>query len=99
MLLEAGYAVTAIEPSDDLLSYARAAAPEATFFQGSIYDVAIPTCDAILATGEPLTYHEHSNPESRLRDFFHRAAAALPPGGLLIFDLIETGAPSLNARR
>src|SRR5262249_51274824 len=53
----------------------------------------------ILAIGESLTYHGEGEPaEQRVSLFFQRAAAILPPGGLLIFDVIELGKPSLTAR-
>jgi len=98
-LTQAGFEVTAIEPSADLIAIARAAAPAADFIHGSVYDVPLPPSDAIVALGEPLTYHDNPEDAGRLLlDFFHRAAAALPAGGPLIFDIIETGDPSLTAR-
>lgn len=98
-LSAAGFDVTGIDVSAGLLEIARERAPQARFIHGSIYDLRLPFCDAIAAAGEPLAYHEpHLNAEDRLRDFFRAAAAALPPGGMLIFDIIETGEPSLTAR-
>jgi trans-aconitate methyltransferase len=102
-LLEAGFDVTGIDPSADLLGIARTTNPQATFIQASIYDVTIPPCQAIVALGEPLTYHpQFTDAEHLIHQLFERAAAALPPGGLLIFDviesLIESGAPPLTAR-
>jgi SAM-dependent methyltransferase len=98
-LTVAGFKVTAIEPSPALLEYARAAAPDATFVQGSAYDLALPECEAVVALGEPLTYHDEpaSGPE-KVQGFFAAASRALPPGGLLLFDVIETGEPSLSAQ-
>ena len=98
-LVEAGFAVTAIEPSAPLLAAARAAAPAAEFIAGSVYDVALPACDAILAIGEPLTYHEpDTDAEGRLERLFRNAHAVLPAGGLFIFDVITSGEASLDAR-
>lgn len=98
-LVEAGFETLAIEPSAALLAIARHAAPSAQFRQASAYDVTLDPCDAILAIGEALTYHAPTeDAEGRLRTFFEGASRALPQGGLMVFDLIETGAPSLSAR-
>ena len=94
----AGLQVTGIDLSADLLKIARNVCPNASFILGSIYDHEIPDCDAIVAVGEPLTYHGDEDADSRVREFFRRAAHALPDGGLLIFDLIELGQPSLSQR-
>src|ERR1700692_4552950 len=61
-LLEAGFEVTGIDSSAELLKIAREAAPAAHFINASIYDAwngdaGIHACDAIVAVGEPLTYH------------------------------------------
>jgi hypothetical protein len=75
------------------------ASPTARFQQASAFDVALEPCDAILAIGEALTYHAPSaDAEARLRSFFGRAHRALVNGGLMVFDLIETGSPALNGR-
>jgi SAM-dependent methyltransferase len=98
-LVDAGFETTAIEPSEALLERARRAALGARFQQGSVYDLQLPACDAILAIGEALTYHAPSvDAEARLRGFFANASQALPRGGLLIFDLIETGSSALDGR-
>jgi SAM-dependent methyltransferase len=98
-LVDAGFDTLAIEPSAASLELARQAAPLAEFRQASAYDVVLDGCDAILAIGEGLTYHAPiEDAEARLRGFFGSASAALQNGGLLVFDLIETGDHSLNAR-
>ena len=98
-LADAGFEVTGIDPSAELLKVARAAAPAARFIQGSIYDVELPVCEAIVALGEPLTYHEDAtDADQRVRGFFERASAVLPSGGVLIFDIIECGEPTLAGR-
>jgi SAM-dependent methyltransferase len=95
---DAGFQVTGIDVSSELLRLARAACPAAEFIRGSIYDQRIPAGDAIVAVGEPLTYHNEGDADALVRDFFRRAHAALPAGGMLIFDLIELGAPTLIGR-
>jgi len=98
-LVTAGFDTCAIEPSASLLAIARNAAPGARFEFGSVYDVALEPCEAILALGEPLTYHGPDvDADARLRTFFERAARALAPGGLMIFDLIEAEGAPLDAR-
>jgi SAM-dependent methyltransferase len=97
-LVDAGFAVTGIEVSAELLIIARSASPTAEFIEGSIYDQEIPRCQAILAIGEPLTYHEGADADARVHEFFRRASRVLPQGGILIFDVIEVGEPPLAGR-
>jgi SAM-dependent methyltransferase len=97
-LVDAGFEVMGIDCSAELLEIARVAVPTAHFINASIHDTAIPACDAIVALGEPLTYHaEGDDADLRVRQFFQRASAALPPGGVLIFDIIERRAISKRA--
>jgi cyclopropane fatty-acyl-phospholipid synthase-like methyltransferase len=97
-LVDDGFDVTGIDVSDELLELAHLACPAACFIHASIYDGEISACDAIVAIGEPLTYHDSEDGDSRVREFFRRAAGVLPEGGMLIFDLIELGQPLLSAR-
>jgi SAM-dependent methyltransferase len=98
-LVEAGFAVTAIDTSTELLEIARRAVPAARFINTSVYDVPLPPCEAIVALGESLTYHaEHVDADHLVSRFFDAAAAVLPAGGMLIFDVIEPGEPSLCGR-
>ncbi len=98
-LVEAGFEVTGIDSSAELLAIARSAVPKARFIHGSIYEIAIPICEAIVALGEPLTYHpEGVDADSLVEGFFRTASEVLPPGGLFIFDVIELGGPSLAGR-
>lgn len=98
-LVAAGYAVTGIDQSAELLALAQAAVPSARFLHGSIYDVELPACEAVIALGEPLTYHDEiESADVRVKGFFQRVSETLPCGGIFIFDLIETAGPSLTAR-
>jgi SAM-dependent methyltransferase len=96
-LADAGFEVTGIDTSAELLSIARTAVSR--FIHGSVYKVQIPSCEAIVALGEPLTYHEEpAAADSLVESFFRRASEILPTGGMLIFDVIELGEPSLAGR-
>jgi SAM-dependent methyltransferase len=98
-LIQAGFEVIGIDKSAELLAIARAAVPRARFIHKSIYDAEIPACEAILALGEPLTYHvEEADGDSLVKRFLERASDVLPAGGMLIFDVIELGEPSLAGR-
>lgn len=98
-LSEAGFEVVAIEPSESLLDIARRNAPRARFVRGSVYESELPACDAVLAVGEPLTYHAPDvDAGAVLRRLFERVRAALSPGGMFAFDLIGTRGPDLDAR-
>ncbi len=97
-LVAAGFDVTGIDHSPDLLEIARTASPTARFINASIYETSIPPCEAVVALGEPLTYHADSDGDRLVSEFLRRVASVVPSGGLLIFDLIELGEPSLAGR-
>jgi len=98
-LVEVGFDVTGVDTSAELLELARVNVPTAHFLQASIYDVEIRDYDAVVAVGEPLTYHaEDADAENVINVFLQRTAGALPPGGLLIFDVIGLGEPSLAGK-
>jgi SAM-dependent methyltransferase len=98
-LVKAGFDATGIDSSDELLGIARGAVPRARFINKSIYDAEIPSCEAILAIGEPLTYDaEDADAHTLVEGFLERASEVLPAGGMLIFDVIEFGEPSLAGR-
>ena len=95
-LVGAGFETVAIEPSAAFLEIARKDAPEATFVNASVYDVDIPSCDAVIAIGEPLTYHDpDADAPARLCRLFRRVSEALSPEGVLIFDMIVVGDETL----
>jgi SAM-dependent methyltransferase len=98
-LIDAGFDVIGIDISPEMIALARLVAPEAEFHVGSIYEFELPACDAIVALGEPLTYHDDpSTADEQITALFHRAARTLPSGGLFVFDIIEPGSPSLTNR-
>jgi 2-polyprenyl-3-methyl-5-hydroxy-6-metoxy-1,4-benzoquinol methylase len=98
-LTDAGFEVTGVDTSSDLLEFARTSAPKAHFRHASAYDTQIAGYDAVVAIGEVLAYHAASaEADKLLTSFFQRCADGLPPGGMLIFDVIGLGEPSLAAR-
>lgn len=98
-LTDAGFEVTGIDISAELLRFAGRYAPKAQFVNASAYDYQIAGYDAVVALGESLTYHaESSEADKLLHCFLERVADALPAGGMLIFDVIGLGEPSLAAR-
>jgi trans-aconitate methyltransferase len=98
-LVDGGFEVIGVDASAEMLELARVSVPTARFVHASIYDTEICDCDAVVAVGEPLTYHpEEADADSLVSTFFQRVADALPPGGLLIFDVIGLGEPSLAGR-
>lgn len=95
-----GYDVTGIDGSADMLALARTIAPRATFVQGNIHEMALPSCRAVFAIGEALAYlPTHARRPPSLRSAFARVARALELGGLFVFDLIATGGGSPMAYR
>jgi SAM-dependent methyltransferase len=99
VLVAAGFDVTGLDISVDLLELACANVPAASFVHASVYDLPIRGFDAVVALGEPLAYHsEGADAEQLVSRFFQRVAEALPPGGMLIFDVIGLGEPSLAGR-
>lgn len=98
-MLKAGFDVTGLDTSAELLELARAKIANAKFLQASAYDIGIRGYDAVVAIGEPLTYHtEGTDADSLVSRFLQGVADALPVGGVLIFDVIGLGEPSLNGR-
>jgi SAM-dependent methyltransferase len=98
-LVEAGFRVTGIDSSAELVSMARARVPGADFVNASIYEAGIAGCEAVVAVGEPLTYHAEPTGADRLIEgLFVRISQILPSGGIFIFDIIELGEPSLAGR-
>ncbi|HVX16208.1 MAG TPA: class I SAM-dependent methyltransferase [Pirellulales bacterium] len=88
----AGYDVLASDLSAAMLALAQRRAPRATFRQQSLLDAEIPPCVAVAAVGEVFNYAadpRHST--RRLSALLRRIHAALPAGGLLLFDVATPG--------
>ena len=98
-LIEAGFDVTGVDASAELLDLARANVREARFVHASVYDTDVRGYDAVVAIGEPLTYYaDGADADNLISAFFQRVAEALPTGGVLIFDVIGLGEPSVAGR-
>lgn len=90
-LAEAGYCVVGVDVSLAMIRLARRKVPAADLRVISWYDFALPKCDAIVAVGECFNYRSATPTRHILavRSFLRRAAGALPPGGILLFDFLE----------
>jgi HAD superfamily hydrolase (TIGR01549 family) len=83
-LTNAGFDVLGFDASPAMIELARKTAPKARFEVAAFETAELPACDAIIAMGEVLNYGD-------MRTFLPRAADALKPGGLLLFDVAERG--------
>ncbi len=89
LLARAGHTVHGVDLSAAAVELAREKAPTATFEVGSFLDAPLPAdCDAVLAAGEVFGYSLDERVDlAGLGAVFERLAAALRPGGILLFDL------------
>jgi SAM-dependent methyltransferase len=90
-----GFRVLGIDQSRAMVALARRTAPKARFHVGSLASTPIPRCGAILALGEVVNYITTARGgvdahDRQLFHFFARAARALEPGGVLLFDFMES---------
>jgi SAM-dependent methyltransferase len=89
-----GLDVCGFDQSPAMVALARKNAPLARFAVGSLASTPLPRCGAIIALGEVVNYlgdrHSPSAHDRGLFRFFARAARALEPGGLLVFDFMES---------
>jgi SAM-dependent methyltransferase len=91
-LTNAGYQVIGVDISAAMIDLAHKRAPDAVFQVGSVHKFDFPPCRAITALGEVLCYRDGgSNNHKSLASLFQKAAAALAPAGVLIFDVAEVG--------
>jgi SAM-dependent methyltransferase len=89
-LAAAGFEVLGIDASPAMIELARANAPRAQFRVASIETADVPVCRAVVAIGEVVSYVPGGLPA--LRRMFARIHGALAPGGLLLFDFIDSAA-------
>jgi SAM-dependent methyltransferase len=94
-LVDARHNVVGFDISPAMIRLARAKVPEAKFRVASLTEARMPRCDAVVAIGEVMSYVParaggNRLPPALLR-FFSRVHRALEPGGLFIFDFLESG--------
>lgn len=100
-MIEAGYDVLGVDVSAAMLDIARREAPGARFVHGSLLDAELPASTvAVTATGEALNYAVDPRAgEAALGALASRVAAALPAGGVLLFDVSVHGRSGPNRVR
>ena len=91
-LSNAGYDVIGVDLSPDMIELAQRNAPRATFRVGSLHDVELPGCVGVSAIGEALNYAKDPRAGlDALELLAQRAFAALPSGGVFLFDVATPG--------
>jgi SAM-dependent methyltransferase len=91
-LTDAGYEVLGIDVSAAMLRRARRNAPRARWRRASLFRAALPPCGAVTAIGECVSYaFDRAAGPSALERLFRRVHAALAPGGVFVFDVLEPG--------
>ena len=87
-LVGAGYDVVGIDQSPAMIRIARATAPGARFRVARLEQARLPQASAVIDVGEIVTYVPGGL--AVLQRFFQRVRRAMQPGGLLVFDFIES---------
>ena len=91
-LVAAGFDVLGVDLSPAMVAVARGRVPGARFVVGSAAAAEVPPCVAVAAFGEVLNYVDPATGAATdLRSLLARAASALTPGGVLLFDLAAPG--------
>ena len=96
-LVAAGYDVVGIDQSPSMIRIARKTAPGARLRVARLEGARLPPASAVIAFGEIVTYVPGGL--AVLRRFFQRVRRALRPGGLLVFDFIESAERRTYRRR
>ena len=92
-LTHAGYRVLGLDASPAMIRLSRARAPRAAFRVDSLERARIPPCAAVISLGEVVSYvPEPRRKPQVLPSFFRRVHTALRPGGVLLFDFLESAA-------
>jgi SAM-dependent methyltransferase len=90
-LQDHGYTVFGVDQSKAMIQLARKTAPAAKFRTGSLFDTKLPTCVAVTSLGECISYLFDQNfKKDSLLKLFRNVYNALQPGGIFIFDVMES---------
>ena len=91
-LVGRGFDVVGIDISEAMIRLARRRAPQAEFQVASLFQADIPPCKAVTSLGECISYlFDAGNDDRALGQLFRRIYAALAPGGVFVFDVMEAG--------
>ena len=90
-LIRAGYEPVGIDASRAMIRNARTVAPQATLRVASIHECRLPSCRAVTAMGEVISYLTPGEPTPSLSRLFRRVAQALDRGGVFVFDALVEG--------
>lgn len=84
-LREAGFRVTGLDGSEQMLAFARSRAPEVTFLAADARDFAFAEpFDAVVSTGDSMNHLLNRN---EIRRVFRNVRDCLKPGGWFAFDM------------
>jgi SAM-dependent methyltransferase len=90
-LTKARYRVLGIDISEAMIAIAQRRVPDADFRVGSLFETDIPSCDAVTSIGEVFNYlFDSGNDRQALVRLFRRVHDALTPGGVFVFDIVES---------
>ncbi len=93
-LVDARYTVVGFDISPAMVRLARKKVPGAKFHVAPLTQAPLPRCAAVVAIGEVVSYvpaGRGSRPPPAICKFFSRVHEALTPGGVFVFDFIESG--------
>ncbi len=82
-LADLGYDTVGLDVSPSMIKLAKKNSPRSKLLTGSVHQMTLPAVDAITAIGEPLNYLKD---QAAIAQALDRIAAALPPGGVFVFD-------------
>lgn len=98
-LTDAGYDVTGVDISSEMVELARSNAPDASFVVDSLFAFDIPPCVAVTAIGESINYAiDDSTTRHDVSGFAQRVFDSLLPGGLAMLDAAGPGRIAPGAR-
>jgi SAM-dependent methyltransferase len=100
LLVRRGFEVLGVDVSQEMLAIASRRAPGARFVRGSLWEVDLPPCVAVVAVGETLGYAAPTTAGAPPLDaLLARAHRALEPGGVLLFDVTTAGRAGVDGTR